>query len=902
MKISNSLFVLCLGLLAHIALFGQETTIWSEDFEGDVSSWTLNSGGSGDNQWIINNEWGNAMICSIFPLLCTPSQSSTVISPPDSYYLHIYDGAQSYTLNALFNAATPSNNDVVSPSISTAGYAGVKLSYWWLGKGLAGAAEGKTYYSIDNGSTWTLLRVHHSQGTWQLFDTTLAVFDNQSQIKLKFNWINGNNASIAEDPAFSVDDIRVYIVTPLNGITNGTLNGHDLVCHTYQLNTPISYTATGTFNAGNQYIIELSDANGSFSSPTLLATETDGTAGAKTTSIIVPNTLPPGTGYKIRIRSTDLADTSALIPFTVQPLPTLTFTSPSCISQSASPINLLDYSTATPPGGTSVYTGTGVSENLFNPASAGAGSHVLTFQYMDTNMCPNTINTTIVVSDFDLTAINTVNSTCGQADGSIELVVSGGTAPYQYNIKEISEANYSTVSASTSSHIFNNLTSGTYVIYVADNDGAGCVLDTVHVTLAAPGEPTVQNVVVTNISCHGLTDGKIAVSATGVGTISYTLKDSGMIVLSTNTTGLFESLSAGNYYIEIVDANNCPHITQRIITEPDPLSLTLTHTDANCGQNIGSIAWEIAGGTGTLSVSVNGQPQTISPLTELPMGTYSVLLTDDNGCTKTGDVTISSTGGTPPDSALITVVHSGCYGPCSGSITANSPNATVYTLDTLSNTSGVFGNLCYGNYTLTVSNGSGCDIVQTIDVLSVESPKADFLFSPSNPTTFNSQVTFYNYSTYANTYQWTISDVQTGSIFMTNQESFTHSFSSPDSNIYTVCLVASNNFGCSDKVCKDITIQDDIMLFIPNSFSPDDNEYNQTWKITVIGVDDAQFELLVYNRWGQIVYESHDHRIGWDAMYDNQPIPEGMYSWKITVKDPVHDFRKVYSGHVNVIR
>jgi len=415
MKIVNYLFVLLVVLIAHFSLLGQ-TTIWSENFEGDVSGWTLNSGGSGSNQWIINNSWSGS---SSTP---TPSQASTTITPVDSYYLHIHPtdflgtilgNHAVYTNNDGFLCSTcTSDRDAISTTISTSGYTGVKLSYWWLGVGQPGIAEGKTYYSLDNGSTWTLLRIHHSQGTWQLVDTTLAVFDNQSQIKLKFNWING---ATGNDPAFSIDAIRFYVdddvpppPPPPPGnttINNVSINKND-VCHTYQLATQITYTATGTFTSGNQYIVEISDATGSFASPVQIGTETDGTSGTKTTDVNIPNTLAVGTGYKIRVRSTAPAALSTEVAFTVHPKPTVSLNFPSSICETGSTVDLTTYTTVNPSGGTLTYSGTGVSGTQFNPQSAGSGSYDITCVYADTNGCPNTATGTIVVDTGCCSATN----------------------------------------------------------------------------------------------------------------------------------------------------------------------------------------------------------------------------------------------------------------------------------------------------------------------------------------------------------------------------------------------------------------------------------------------------------------------------------------------------------------
>lgn len=92
------------------------------------------------------------------------------------------------------------------------------------------------------------------------------------------------------------------------------------------------------------------------------------------------------------------------------------------------------------------------------------------------------------------------------------------------------------------------------------------------------------------------------------------------------------------------------------------------------------------------------------------------------------------------------------------------------------------------------------------------------------------------------------------------------------------------------------------MFFAPNSFTPDGDEHNQTWKIEVLGVDVYDFELTIFNRWGEVVWENHDPTVGWDGTYNGKPAQEGQYIWKARVKDLYNDDKKEFSGHINLLR
>jgi len=823
-----------------------QTEIWKETFDPQKPGWTFTPN-TFDNQWIVNNVYagGTYVYMNIWPITIpnVANQPSGITNYPNSNYLHIHNTnelAPAGILNANFlvGFGGASNENATSPNIPTTGYTNIKVSYWWLCRGGANS-KGTISYSIDNGTTWTVLASHsdptNPSPNWVYVSHDLpASVNNQADFKLKINWTDSDG----EDPAFAIDDIIVSGTQeeppPNNGptITNVSLPPAT-ICEGYGSNTyAVTFTANGTYNSGNIFYIEISDASGAFTSPQQIGAINESTAGTKTQNCIIPNTLAPSTDYKIRVRSTDPALTSDGADFVVHPFPK------------------------------------------------------------------------IKLEQFTL-------PDCGASNGSIIVSATKGYGNYLFHIvPDPNNAGQIPINSQNTNVTFANLPSNSYKVHVQDPNDPTCIDGTSTINLVVAGAPTVTDTF-TNISCHGAGDGSIqATASNGVGAFVHTLTDADGNVLhtfsdaSTYSTGIYDDLSAGKYTLTIVDDNNCPYVKEFTIVEPDPIALEITTYDANCGANTGAIAWKVSGGTGKFTAYINGiaQPQTDTIAKQIQPGVYLVEIIDSMGCLVDSSVSINAGSGGTIDSAQVVIIHSGCNGPCSGSIVATSPSAATYTLNTITNTTGEFINLCHGNYNLTVSNGSGCEITQAITVMAVEPPRADFGYSPAHPTTFNAQVTFHNYSTHATKYDWTISDLRTGYSYLINDPYFSHVFVAPDSNMYHVCLTASNEYGCKDIVCKDIAIQDEIMIFIPNTFTPDGNEYNQTWKIIPIGIDNQQFVVQIFNRWGEMIYESHDSSIDWDATYNGQPVSEGMYSWRITVKDPINDYRKTYTGNVNVIR
>jgi gliding motility-associated-like protein len=105
----------------------------------------------------------------------------------------------------------------------------------------------------------------------------------------------------------------------------------------------------------------------------------------------------------------------------------------------------------------------------------------------------------------------------------------------------------------------------------------------------------------------------------------------------------------------------------------------------------------------------------------------------------------------------------------------------------------------------------------------------------------------------------------------------------------------------------DLTIQyqEQEIFYIPNSFTPDGDNFNQMFKpIFTSGFDPYNFEMIIYNRWGEIVFETKDVNIGWDGSYgtDGRDVQEGAYTYKITYKNPQIDERKIVVGHISLIR
>ena len=113
---------------------------------------------------------------------------------------------------------------------------------------------------------------------------------------------------------------------------------------------------------------------------------------------------------------------------------------------------------------------------------------------------------------------------------------------------------------------------------------------------------------------------------------------------------------------------------------------------------------------------------------------------------------------------------------------------------------------------------------------------------------------------------------------------------------YLVSYTDENSCQAQDHV----TIHYDPILYVPNTFTPDGDEYNNTF--SPIGSNIEDYEMLIFDRWGEIIFETHDLNIGWDGTYNGILCQDGTYTWKITLKGYDTDEKEVHVGHINIIR
>lgn len=206
-----------------------------------------------------------------------------------------------------------------------------------------------------------------------------------------------------------------------------------------------------------------------------------------------------------------------------------------------------------------------------------------------------------------------------------------------------------------------------------------------------------------------------------------------------------------------------------------------------------------------------------------------------------------------------------------------------------------------GSYdvTLTVTDPSGCtgSITQTDMITITSEVDASFDVDVYEQTVLYPVFNFTNTSSNATSYVWEFGDGTTST-----QISPLHAFTE-EPGVYHVVLYAYSEGGCMDSAVAVVSVVDDLILYVPNTFTPDGDEHNNVFFPVLNSAFDGQnYTLLIFNRWGEVLFESHSIEVGWDGTYGGQLCKEGTYTWKIVVKERDKDHRLEYVGHVNLMK
>lgn len=450
---------------------------------------------------------------------------------------------------------------------------------------------------------------------------------------------------------------------------------------------------------------------------------------------------------------------------------------------------------------------------------------------------------------------------------------------------------------------------GTYILTVTDPVNGCTTTASTNVTnnLAVPnanaGPTSILNCSVTSVVLGG--------SSPTAG-VTYSWSGPGIVSGGTSATPTIDQ--PGSYILTVTNpTNGCTStanvsITQDTITPNAnaglPLEINCTNPSVviNGSSSTAGVIYSWTG-PGIVSGASAAMPTVNQP------GVYTMTVTNPvNGCVNSSSVAITQNVAVPLNSFVADSLY-GC-----GSIPVNFQETNgqvgmIYdwnfgngnTSSAGSSVSEFFDQVgCY-NISLTVtdsSNGCSNSVIYPSLICVIAQPNAAFSTYPTQLESVDGYLTTTNGSTNATEYQWNFGD---GSP-INNLTEPTHSYAD-NVGLFTVQLVASNQGLCFDTAYVQIDVIESLVLYVPNAFTPDGDNYNEFFKpVFYSGFDPYDFTMYIFNRWGEIVWESHNYDVGWNGTYNGSIVSDGVYSWKIEVKTNATDERKAYTGHVSILR
>ncbi|MCO6499412.1 MAG: gliding motility-associated C-terminal domain-containing protein [Vicingus serpentipes] len=472
-----------------------------------------------------------------------------------------------------------------------------------------------------------------------------------------------------------------------------------------------------------------------------------------------------------------------------------------------------------------------------------------------------------------------------------------GQAPYIYDWGFVSQGNTT----------ITGLMKGNYSVVVTDNNGCS-VTDSITVN-----EPDLMVLTVFGDSiCYGDT---ATMSASVIGGISpYTYSWGGVTATGPGPHQVSPTITTF-YSVGAVDANGCNVAPQNVRVKVGP-PLSITASDATvCGGDNALINAIPQGGSGTYTYSwdngVNTQGQTVS--TNLNDSLLTFIITLNDGCSSPAYDTAYVFVKPAPSGAILAYPKEGCS-PLDVLFEAVSSNVSRYywnfgdntpisstALDSVHHTYIKHG---WFDVSLLIVSLDGCStIVDSMDYIHVfPQPIADFVMTP-NPTTIVDNTiqfkdkSYFEIGTSFNIVSW---EWDFGGLAISLKQHPEYTFPVV-AGTHVIQLEVVDINGCKDTITKLLMIKEDWALFIPNSFTPDGDGINDGFGPKGYGILDDNYTFLIFDRWGELFFETHTKFEPWDGTYKGSIVEEEVYVWHLFFRD-VHGEDHAKIGRVTLIK
>jgi gliding motility-associated-like protein len=561
------------------------------------------------------------------------------------------------------------------------------------------------------------------------------------------------------------------------------------------------------------------------------------------------NTFPVATPFRLKPRERD-------VNFAVQHV--------TCYGDSTGTIV-----TTVPGGSTPLQYEWSFGSTAANPVNVPAGSHYL--KLTDANRCESVEPVQIVQPPAIDVVVDHTDILCNGGTSVITSSASGGTGALSF-----------AWSSGESTAVLSGKTAGKYILTV--DDAAGCIM-TDSVTLAEPTPLVGKIATAIDPSCANADDGSLTLFVEG-GTAPYNFQWS-----NGSSQRDQQLLEGGAYTITVTDANNCTTSDSRTLIEPSLLNVSLTKlADVSCyGGNDGGLRVTASGGTVPYTYRWYDSLVTLNNVTSmvngLQRGSYSVEVTDDRACKTVRNLTIYEP--LRPLQADILPIPGPCNNESSGSLDLTVQGGTPpyeYAWSTGESVEDLT-NVPAGRYEITVTDSEGC-----------QNRNKTLL---ADPDPIRAQVIADDVS---------CADQRDGRVYVASVRGGV----APYQMIWstgtigdrveglaegTYAVTITDATGCRLSESRTISTQDVGCLFIPNAFSPNGDDTNDTWNIRNIHLY-PKAEIKVFNKWGNTVFESSAYSTPWDGTYKGKIVEAATYYYAINL----HNGDPVYQGFLVIIK
>jgi gliding motility-associated-like protein len=507
---------------------------------------------------------------------------------------------------------------------------------------------------------------------------------------------------------------------------------------------------------------------------------------------------------------------------------------------------------------------------------------IYTVVISDVNTCTAVATGTVGVqnSGWTLSAATATNVSCfGGSDGGASFTINNpGSSTFTYSWN---------TTPPQSTAIAANVGAGSYTCTVTDNTGCA---QSVSVSISQPAQLVVNTSQAPTI-CTGSVGSATATASGGTAPYQYAWTSTPVQNTATAT-----NLPAGVFTVTVTDGKGCSVAAPVTIgTTVQTPQATGTVTPSKCGSpNGGVTVTNVSGGTAPYSFSWNANPvQTTQNLVNVTPGNYTLSIIDQNGCTGTYAQTVTNVIGLPLTVASTADICNSSIG--SATVSANgTPPYTYYWSTSPPLMTPTIGNVPAGSYFVVVTDNYGCADSISVFVNNVnEILSASFNIYPDEIYA-GEQVTI----TVGMNSGWSLDSalLSDGNLSF-NTNSLVHTFN--QYGLYYASYFFTSQYGCRDSIVYPIKVTDFMTLYFPNAFSPNGDGLNDVFKGQ--GTFIKSFEMVIYDRWGQLILKTNDIDKSWNGEYHGADAPQDTYVYKGKASD-IFGRHVSFQGQIHLVR